>query len=198
MPPPKKAAKSAAKKAPKKAAHHPHPDHKGHHHGKDLRRVYEHLGRVQILHAGLEALEAADVMALAELAQRIVRKGGESKDAADLMRAAEHLAFAALAGQSLKGVAVSGELESAIAKHFNELSDRADEHWEKDEKRPDALTTIYQSCRKKAQKSFKSGAYHQALEFIRAAEALAHVKGSELAALPAGTRDRNLALAFVD
>ena len=198
MPPPKKAAKSAAKKAPKKAAKHPDKEHKGHHKAKDLRRVYEHLGRVEILHAGLPTAAAGEVTTLVALAQQQLRSSGESKDAADLLRAAEHLSFAALAGDRSRGVAVSAELKTAIAEHFEELSQRADEHWDNKEKRPETLSAIYLSCRKSAAKAFKLGAYHQALEYIRAAEALAHGKDHGLPALPAGKQDRILALTFAD
>jgi len=63
-----------------------------------------------------------------------------------------------------------------ITEHIDELVGRADEHREDRDERPSALTAIYNGSRKNASKAFKHGAYHQALEFARAAEVLAHVR----------------------
>jgi len=173
MPPPKKAAKKVAKKAAKKIAGHHH--HEKHHQTKDLRRAYEHMGRLEVLGKSLKPSAGDTVAALTKLAQKEILEGN-SKDAADLLRASEHLSFAILSGDSAGSGRVSAELEESIKEQFDELLRRANEHWEDKELHSNVLSGIYQSSRKRAAKAFKDAAYHQALEFARAAEALAHVK----------------------
>ena len=95
MPPPKKAAKKAPKKAAKKTAGHHHDKH---HQANDLRRAYEHMGRVAVLRQTSKSSATDAVAELTASAQRAI-KDGHSKDAADLLRASEHLSFAVLAGQ---------------------------------------------------------------------------------------------------
>ena len=73
-----------------------------------------------------------------------------------------------------------------------ELTRRADEHWDIEEQHSSVLAGLYQSVRKSAIKTFKEGAYHQALEFARAAEALAHVRQDRQRELE--TADRKLQL----
>jgi hypothetical protein len=167
MPQLKKAAKKAAKKT---AGHH----HDRHHHANDLRRAYEHMGRVAVLRQSPRS--ATDAVAeLTSLAQRAI-KDGHSKDAADLLRASEHLSFAVLAGEVSGIVRVSAELKESITEQLDELARRADEHREEDEEHSGILAEIYKGSRNSATKALKGHAYHQALEFARAAEALAHVK----------------------
>src|SRR5258708_16482578 len=79
--PPKKAAKKSAK----------HHDHK-HDSAKDLRRAYEHLGRLEILQRTLQPTQAGDVKSLITLAKQEL-ENGHRKDAADLLRPAEHFSF---------------------------------------------------------------------------------------------------------
>jgi len=174
MPPPKKAAKKAPKKAAKKTAGHHHDKH---HQANDLRRAYEHMGRVAVLRQTSKSSATDAVAELTALAQRAI-KDGHSKDAADLLRASEHLSFAVLAGQVSGVVGVSAELKESITEQFDELMRRAEEHWEEEEEeeRSSLLTGTYESSRNSASKAFKARAYHEALEFARAAEALAHVK----------------------
>ncbi|ADV83627.1 hypothetical protein [Terriglobus saanensis] len=172
MPPPKKAVKKAAKKAAKKTAGHHHDKH---HQANDLRRAYEHMGRVAVLRQSSKSSATDAVAELTELAQRAI-KDGHSKYAADLLRASEHLSFTVLADDGSGIVRVSAELKESITEQFDELMQRADEHWEEEEQHSSILTGIYQSSRDSATKAFKVRAYHQGLEFARAAEALAHVK----------------------
>ena len=168
MPPPKKAAKKAAKRP---AGHH----HDKHHQANDLRRAYEHMGRIAALGHTSKSSPTDVVAELTSLAQQAI-KDGRSKDAADLLRASEHFSFAVLAGEVSGVVRVSAELKESITEKFDELTRRADEHWEEEEEHSSILTGIYQSSLHNATKAFKARAYHQALEFARAAEALAHVK----------------------
>jgi hypothetical protein len=73
-------------------------------------------------------------------------------------------------------VRVSADLKQSITEQFEDLTRRAAEHWEEEEEHPNTLTEIYESSRKSATKAFKARDYHRALEFARAAEAVAHVK----------------------
>jgi len=166
MPPPKKPAKKAAKKT---AKHHP-----GHRQASDLRRAYEHMSRVEILQRSLKPSDAKVVTTLATLAREQL-EAGNNQQAADLLRAAEHLSIAALTDQVSKKVRLSDELVQSITEHFNELTGRSEEHWLKHEGQLGVFTAIYKSTRKNATVAFKHRAYHQALELARATEALAHV-----------------------
>ena len=153
MPPPKKAAKKVAKKA---SGHH----HDKHHQAKDLRRAYEHMGRVAVLCQSSEASATDAVAELSTLAQRAL-KDGNNKEAADVLRASEHLSFAVLAGEVSDIVRVSAELKESISEQYDELMRRADEHWEEEEEHSSLLTGIYRSARDSAAKAFKARAYHQ-------------------------------------
>ncbi len=185
MPPPKKAAKkaakSAAKKAPKKGPKHHHDKHHGQ---KDLLRAFEHLGRVQVLQQSLPS-SSRIVDTLATLAQQQL-KNGEHKDAADLLRAAEHLMFAALVGEHSRGAKLSPDLQSAIEEQFDDLAQRSDEHWNDAKVHPATLGAIYLSARKGAEEAYRGGEFHKALEYMRGAEALSHVENLGPQELDAG------------
>jgi len=171
MPPPKKAAKKAAKKAPRKHAHQ--PEHGKH--PKDLRRAFEHMGRIDILERLHPSVGTGPTRILAGLAQNELREG-RSKQAAELLRAAEHWTFATLASAYAEVSPVGPELTAAIAEQFEDLLRRAEEHWEEEPSSSEALKTIYETARKSAAQAHKSANYFQALEFARAAEALAHAR----------------------
>ena len=188
MPHPKKAAKKAAKKTAKKAAGHHHDKH---HQANDLRRAFEHLGRVSVLRQALKSSGTDAVAELTALAQQAI-KGGHSKDAADLLRALEHLSFAALAGEVSSIARISVDLRESITDQFDDLMRRADEHWQEEEEHSSNLTEIYKNSRERATKAFKARAYHQALEFARAAEALAHVKQHGFLKLESGRKNLQL------
>jgi hypothetical protein len=159
-----------AKKAAKKSAKYHDPKHDK---AKDLRRAYEHLGRVEILQRTLH--HADDVKALATLAHQEL-EGGHMKDAADLLRAAEHFSFAALAPESAEPDEVSDDLENALSEEFERLTMKAEEHWEHEEERHKLVATLYAGAIKHSRKALERGKYRQAMELIRVAEALAHVK----------------------
>jgi len=179
MPTPKKSAKKGAKKTA------------GHHHDNELRRAYEHMGRIAVLRQTSKPSPTDAVSVLTKLAQQAI-KDGYSKDAADLLRASEHLSFAVLAGEVSGIVSVSAELKESITEQFDELTRRANEHWEEEAEHSGILTGIYQSSRNSATKAFKARAYQQALEFARAAEALAHVKQHGPLKLEGGHTDLHL------
>lgn len=168
--PPKKAAKKATTKTAKRSVHR-HPSH-------DLRRAYEYLGRVDILEGALAGVHFRHVSALAKLAEKQFSVGQE-RDAADLLRAAEHICFAALAPKERFATVplVSTELKAAIATELIDLTRRAEEHWSSaEEGEPhETLAAIYVASLDQSLLNFNSGAYRPALELARAAEALAHV-----------------------
>ena len=162
MPPAKKAAKKQVD-----------PQH---HELKDLRRAYEHLGRIEILQtAGGQS--NTDVSTLAKLAQKEL-KAGHAKDAADLLRAAEHLSFAAMGASAPPSADLSPKLGEAISKEFDHLLEKASEHWdhEAERDRHPEVEALFRSSVEAARKARKHGAHRRALELARGAEALAHVK----------------------
>jgi len=166
--------------APKKAAKKSVKDHDKKHHedkeGKDLRRAYEHLGRLSVLEKHLAATVTGQLGVLTEMAQKSLLTG-ESRSAADLLRAGEHLGFGSLASQA-KASRVSDELASTLSAEYEHLVDKADEHWQKHEgDRPNEIEAVYDSMLQSANAAFHKGAYRRALEFARGAEALAHVRG---------------------
>jgi hypothetical protein len=154
MPPPKKVAKKAAKKAAKKTACH-HRDK--HHQANDLRRAYELMGRVAVPRQSSKSPPTDAVAELTALAQPAI-EDGHTEDAADLLRASEHLSFAVLAGEVSGIVRVSAELKESITDQFDELTRRADEHWREAEEHSSILTWIYQSVRNNATKALKAPA----------------------------------------
>ena len=171
-------AKKAAKKAAKKHAHH-RPAH-------DLRRAYEHLGRIDVLEGALAGSPFSDVTMLVNSAQQQLA-AGHHKDAADLLRAAEHISFAALAPKDGGDFGrVPPDLKTAIADELNHLSRRAEELWDNVETpRRGTLATLYARTLEQAHRAFVRGAYQPALELARAAEAIAHVEHWDFTTLPA-------------
>lgn len=168
MPPAKKAAKKAVRPAEDKS-------------GKDLRRAYEHTSRVEILRRLLPPGATDPIATLVACACRELDASKE-REAADLLRASEHLSFAALALPAAENAPLTPELKAAIDRQFAEIGRRADDRWEEEVERPEVLAEIYRHTRLAAARAYEEGAWHQALEFVRAAEALAQVDGSESAA----------------
>jgi hypothetical protein len=179
MSPPKKTAKKAV-------GHH----HDKHHAANDLRRAFEHLGRVAVLRQTSQSSATEAIADLTALAQRAI-KDEHFNDAADLLRASEHLSFAGFGGEASWDVRISAELKTSITDQFDELMRWADEHWGEIES-SGILAEIYQSSRDSATRAFKARAYHQALEYARAAEALAHVKQRGAPKLVRGNQDLQL------
>jgi hypothetical protein len=170
--PAKKAAKKAAKKMAKKATHHL-PSH-------NLRRAYEHLGRIDILEGALAGAHFVQVSALATLAQQQL-EAGRARDGADLLRAAEHICFAALAPEPGPGAVelVSADLRAAITAELHHLTRRAEDLWNDaesdDDQAHETIAAIYTAALDQAAAAYARGAYRPALELARAAEALAHI-----------------------
>ena len=182
------APKKAAKKAPKKHAKHHEMDR---HEGKDLRRAYEHLGRLSALEKHLAAGVVTQIRVLTDLAQASLLSG-EKKTAAELLRAGEHLAFASIASPA-KATRLSEELEAVVRAEYEHLVEKAGDRWEKHEdERPAAVEGVYESMISAADGAFAKGAYRKALEFARGAEALSHVRGEKKAALRDGSEVKRL------
>lgn len=184
---PKKHPAKSAKHAAKKGAKHKDDKHSA---AKEMRKAYEHLGRLTALRPMLAATVVPQLGVLTDLAQQALA-AADAKQAKDLLRAGEHLAFGSLAANT-KEPRVSEELLDAIHADYEDLTDRAEEHWERHEAgRPEPLTPIYDAMREAADRAFDKGAYRRALEFARGAEALAHTRGFELA-LDAGKPPKKL------
>lgn len=181
--PPKKALKKAARK------HAPPPE-------RDLRRGYEHLGRIQKILALVPEESRSQLVAMVQLARDLIRNK-EALTAADLLRAAEHVAFA-----SMDSGPDEPSLSRALAAHIKEelqhLQARAEEHW-KEAPQEGVLLRAYENLRKLAAVSAKAKKFREALEAARGAEALTNVRGmTATAALPAKTKKRSSAKALAE
>lgn len=166
--PPGKAAKKVAKKAAKKvSAKGPAKI------GKDTRRAYEHLGRVQVLVERLGPAESDSVQVLVKHAE-VALRDGDSKSGADLLRAAEHLGFGTLAMQQPADETSSEMLLTAVREEFDHLREKAQEAGEAAEASR-AVAAIYKRMVKGAAAAMRSRQFRAALEMARGAEALTHI-----------------------
>ena len=159
------------------------------HPANDLRLAYEHLGRVEILEGALTGAPFVDVATLATLAQQQLGSG-RTQNAADLLRAAEHLCFAMLAPAHVTDCLMNPELKQAVAVEFEGLMRGAEEHWT-DAEEPASrrvIEDLFARSLDQARNAFTHGAFRPALEFARAAEALSVVGEG----LPATLPDRGL------
>ena len=172
------------RRAVKKSAHHPM---------HDLCRAYEYQGRIEILEAALAGSPYCEVSALSALAEQELA-AGHPHNAAELLRAAEHITFAALAPYAAGcPPPISAELKAAVIAEFNHITCCAELHWS--ESNPDSqseatfhhgpVAVIYANALGEARRAFIRGAYRPALELARAAEALAKTTHRSSATLPA-------------
>lgn len=183
--PPTKVAKNVAKKAARKS-----PGHDTHRAPKDTRRAYEHLGRVQSL-LGLQDPAARDqVQQLTALAQRALQ-AGQPREAADLLRAAEHLAFGSLRLADLPDETIAEDLVAAIDDEIEHHRAKAKEHGEAATSAAE-VTSLYRFMADSASQALASKRYRAALEFSRGAEALTHLDARPLPALAPGTAAKRL------
>ena len=152
----------------------------------DPLRAYEHFGRIDILEGGLAGSPFVDVNVLANLAQQQL-DSGYAENASNLLRAAEHLSFAALAPQESARLTarIPGELKAAVAAEVERLTGVAEELWSESRKSNRVvIETVYHGALQNAGLAFDRGAYRPALQFARAAEALAHIGEGLPATLP--------------
>lgn len=177
--PPKKAAKKAAKKAP--GMHDPNKC------AKDARRTFEHLGRVQAI-SSLTSGENQSLTLLMTIADGAYQ-AKQYKESADLLRAAEHLSFAALHTASTEFVAE--DLKNTINEEFEHLIERSAEH-SSDDATPKALLPLLARISSDAKAALQRGSLRSALEFARGAEALSHVHNLHSDALPAPATQKRL------
>jgi hypothetical protein len=179
----KKSAKKAAKKAPAK--------HAAKHAGKrsnDTRRAYEHLSRVQSLAARMTNDDIVGAKTLSEHAGQALR-AGEVKDAAELLRAAEHHLFGTLALTQRPDEALSPELLATIREEQDHLQARAKDHGSCEDA-PRAIVAIYKTMNKQSATALRTKHYAAAMEFARGAEALTHADFAKL--LPESGATRSL------
>jgi hypothetical protein len=127
-----------------------------------------------------------NVSALTTLAQQQIANG-HIRDAADLLRAAEHICFAALAPEERAGTAllVSADLQASIYAELSRLTARAEELWmdAEGDLPHEVLSAIFSASLDEARLAYGRGAYRPSLELARAAEALAHVSNRPSLAL---------------
>lgn len=173
------APKKAAKKTPAKKAQHS-PSH-------DARRAFEHMGRVQAI-APLTEAEGKAITQLVSAADAAFQ-AREYKAAADLLRAAEHVSFATL--QKNASETIAPDLVSAVSGEAEALLKRSAEHGSKGTQ-DKAIAALGKRLQRDAQAALRKGCYRAAIEFARAAEALAHMRSTKLS-LPTGTSQKRLA-----
>jgi hypothetical protein len=149
--------------------------------------AYEHFGRIDILESGLTGSPFVNVNLLANLAQQQL-DSGHPANAAYLLRAAEHLSFAALAPKDSARLTadISPELRAAVAAEHQRLTRTAEEYWAESGKTFNrvVIETIYASVLKESREAFDRGAYRSALHLARAAEELGYLTEGLPATLP--------------
>ena len=176
---PKKAAKKVAKKAAKRAP----GKHDLNKRSQDLRRCYEHFGRVTALLPLCE--DRSDLLIKMVILGKRVLQSGSPKEAADVFRASEHLAFGTLAARAPEDTSLSSSLIGILEEEYRHLLDRADEHAASGEL-SQPVVTLFRTLRADAARAYRSRKYRAASEFARGAEALAHVKSNILGRLRSG------------
>jgi hypothetical protein len=187
----------AAQKASEKAAHTAATDSDPELKSGDVRRAYEHFGRIEILEGGLAGSSFVDVSTLANLAQQQL-DSGHPENAANLLRAAEHLSFAALAPKNSSDLSnrIPPELKAAVANELERLTHTAEDRWADTEQAANrvVIKNIFTEALDRARQAFTRGAYRPALQLARAAEALSQIAGGLPATLP-GDRELTRRLA---
>lgn len=177
-----KAAKGAAKKVAAKAAHKlakKAAKKTGKHPGHDVRRAFEHLYRLHGVRSLLDAPVLDEMRALSGFAQAALA-AGDPKSAAELLRAAEHLAFGTLASDAAVHD-MADDLRAALKEEFHHRMERAAERWDDQDRKPArAIKALYKRMRSDAKEAWKDDAFARALEFARGADALAHAHTGDL------------------
>lgn len=155
-------------------------------------QAYEQFGRIDVLESGLAGSSFVNVNVLANLAQQQL-DSGHTANAGHLLRAAEHLSFAALAPRDSARLTanIPGELLAAVAAEMDRLTHSAESLWSAHGGHRDrtVIENIYSAALEDARRAFAGGAYRTALQLARAAEALAHVGDGLPSTIPA---DRQL------
>lgn len=176
----KKSAEKVAKKATKKAAKKSTGPLKR---AADTRRCFEHFGRVKTV-LPLVTQDSESVVKLVSLAKEILQTGN-AKEAADALRAAEHLAFGRLAVGADGDEGPSAELAETLGAEYRQLVERADERVAAEELSKPVMA-LFKTMRKEAAAASKAKQYRAACELARGAEALTHVHAELQGRLRAG------------
>jgi hypothetical protein len=187
----------AAQKASEKVAQTTVTDTDRDLNSEGARRAYEHFGRIEILEGGLAGSPFVDVSTLANLAQQQL-DSGRPENAANLLRAAEHLSFAALAPKESSDLSnrISPELKAAVARELERLTRTAEDRWTDSEQAANrvVIKNIFAEALDRARQAFTRGAYRPALQLARAADALSQVAPGLPSSLP-GDRELTRRLA---
>ena len=142
---------------------------------KDLRRAYEHLGRLEAIAQQVHGSSSERIMCLVDLAKTYLT-ADMPKHAADLLRAAEHLSFSALPSFMEPETTIAPELANTLTEEFEKLVLRASDHLaDHDGEHSAFIVTTFKAASNEAASAFATRRFRQALELSRAAEALAHV-----------------------
>ena len=139
--------------------------------GKHLLRAHEHLGRLEVLQGALGAAVPPSLALLRAEAERYL-SAGDAHSAADLLRAAEHLGFAAAASKS-PSASVTPELEQAVQREFEKKVEKAREHLTAEDS---AIGKLALESLESARAALDERHFRKALEFARAAESLAGIE----------------------
>lgn len=146
------------------------------HASADLLRVYAHLTHIDVLEGALSGPAFCDVSTLAALALGELGEGRD-REAAALLRAAEHICFAA---QTPRGYASAmdlfEELRDAIEVEFETVMRRA-EVFRKEHASPrhGVVPEVCTRTLQMAREAYSEGLFGRALELARAAELLAEI-----------------------
>ncbi len=156
--------------------HHEGPKPKKPEQGKrprhhEQRRVCEHAARVAILEP-LIRVRSQEVRLLVSLAENHIQ-AEQPREAAELLRAAEHLCFSNLAADNRRK-AFASELAMEVADELHRRLDKAEERWNEAAEHPPELAALYEAVRQGALGLFEANAYAAALESARAVDAIAH------------------------
>ena len=79
-----------------------------------------------------------------------------------------------MAADSPEQAKLSGLIKTSLEDEHRHLADKAAEHWD-DGAHPASLHALYESSLQSSLRALKRFSYREAMEFVRAAEALAHV-----------------------
>ncbi len=150
--------------------------------------AFEQFGRIDILEGGLAGSPFVNVSVLANLARQQL-ESGHADNAANLLYAAEHLSFAALAPKDSAQLTaqIPHELKAAVASELDRITHAAEQLWSKSASTTNraVIEKIYTTALDDARPAFDRGAYRPALHLARAAEALARITDGLPATLPA-------------
>lgn len=173
--------------APKKHAKKPEKDKQSHKSGKDARRAFEHLSRVEAIARHMEP-EDGEIRLLLTWAEAAYGSGAY-KSAAELLRATEHFIFGSLTGE--QAVQLPENLAVEVQRELQRLREHIEERTAKLEGK-DEIARVAARALRNVSAAEKRKQWHRALELARGAEALTHVEGFKQKSLNHGRKQRQL------